>query len=86
MVFPIASVCQHLNTNPLQKPPLSYSQKNNHPYVFPLNVNVSFITKQAIQQLGLETASSSIMHQDQSSKCQEVEINMHTRACQHTLT
>lgn len=86
MVFPIAFTCQRLNTNQLQKPPLSYSQKNNLPYVFPLNVNGSFITKQAIQQLGLEIASSSIMNQDQSPKCQEVEVNMRTGACQHTLT
>lgn len=86
MVLPIASTCQHLNTNQLQKPPLSYSHKNNLPYVFPLNANVSFITKQAIQHLGLEIASSSITNQDQSSKCQEVEVNMRTRACQRTLT
>lgn len=83
MVFPIAFTCQHLNTNQLQKPPLSYSQKNNLPYVFPLNVNVTFITKQAIQQLALETASTSIMNQDQSCKCQEVKVA--NRACQHTL-
>lgn len=51
MVFLMAFTCQDVNTNQPQKAPLSYSQKNNLPYVFSLNVNVSFITKQAYSGL-----------------------------------
>lgn len=53
MVFPITPTCQHFNTIQVKKkkPHLSYSWKSNLPYMFPLDVIISFISRSPYRNL-----------------------------------